>query len=305
MTTSISVGPGSRGPLVARVQRRLTELGFAPGAADGIYGPRTAAALLAWQIANGVSETVVEGGDGKHPSATRETFRKMFGGSPNLEGMNAISRLIAQNGRGRYVLGAGGTNPNQATPFTWKGAQYGSDCIGAVCWALGIPRHDDNFPEYEGDINVDSSLMDAGLLEGGKGGRKFFEPAESVVPGVLVAYPSIRARELWPGKEAEHGFKPTSRVRIGHIGIVMGWDGLADPFHIADHPWDGQPSSLVTIECRASWPAVRMGRNQSFLDGTHYSRKGESWTNEKWGVQFMQFTGGRFAGPGMPPVMTP
>jgi N-acetylmuramoyl-L-alanine amidase len=42
---------GSRGELVAAVQRALAGAGFSPGAADGIYGPRTADAAAKFQAA--------------------------------------------------------------------------------------------------------------------------------------------------------------------------------------------------------------------------------------------------------------
>lgn len=281
MTTEVAISLlriGDTGPAVKALQTRLNVLGHEV-TPDGIFGPRTEAAVKEFQ---GLKELPSDGIVGP---MTRAKLRQ----SPDLAGLNAISRLIQFNQRGRYVLGAGGTNPNAATPFTWKGAQNGSDCIGAVCWGLGIPRSHPQFPEYEGDISCDSALMDAGLLAGGKGGKKFFAPVETadVVPGVLVSFPSIRARELWP--EGMDGWQPSSRVRIGHIGVVAGWDGLQDPFKLDEHPWDGDPRTLVTIECRSSWPAIRLGRNVSFLNRENYARGSYKWTNEKWGVRFMRF----------------
>ena len=283
MTTETSTDllrSGDTGPAVKALQIRLGAMGYLL-TADGIFGEKTELAVRDFQVHHDLPA------DGIVGPMTRNKLRR----SPDFAGMNAISRLMPFNQRGKYVMGAGGTNPRQATPFTWVGAMYGSDCIGAVCWGLGIPRSHPSFPEYEGDIGVDSALMDAGLLAGGKGSKKFFAPVEKadVVPGVLVAFPSIRAKELWPGHEKEHGFEPTKRVRIGHIGIVAGWDGLQDPFQLDAQPWDGDLKKLVTIECRASWPAVRLGRNVSFTDGTHYSRGGQSWTDAAWGVKFMRF----------------
>lgn len=275
--------PGDTGPAVKSLQTRLKTLGYLIQA-DGIYGAKTEAAVRDFQAHNDLPA------DGIVGPLTRNKLRR----SPDMNGINAISRLIQFNQRGKYVLGAGGTNPNQAAPFTWIGAQYGSDCIGAVCWALGTPRHRLDFPEYEGWISCDSAMMDAGLLPEGEGKKKFFAPVEraDVVPGVLAVFPSIRARELWPGHEKEHGFKPSQRVRIGHIGLVVGWDGLADPFEqIDDVPWDGNLKTLVTLECRSAWPAVRLGRNVSFTGNTHYARKGEEWSNPAWGVKFMRYVG--------------
>jgi hypothetical protein len=223
--------------------------------------------------------------------------------TPNYTGMKAISRGIQFNGRGKYVLGAGGTNPNQATPFTWKGAAYGSDCVGFLMWCLGVPREHPSFPEYKGWINTDSAMIDAGIhpTEKGYSTKAFFTPVErkDVVPGTIVVYPSIRSHELAAGSRAEtkefwkkHQFAPPNdRVRIGHIGFVTGWEGLKDPFATDKTPWDGDLKKLITLECRAAWPAVRMARNVSFVGRDKYSRYGETWTNPHWDVRFLQYIG--------------
>ena len=49
---------GSRGDPVKRLQLRLTAVGFPPGAIDGDYGPKTEAAVRAWETAIHVSGTV-------------------------------------------------------------------------------------------------------------------------------------------------------------------------------------------------------------------------------------------------------
>jgi hypothetical protein len=273
---------GDEGDGVKALQQRLAMLGHKLEA-DGIFGPKTEAAVKLFQTEAGLEADGIVGPKTRaalHPAI----FERQ---SPDLNGMNAISRLIKFNGQGRYMLGAGGDNPNSATPYTWKGAVYGSDCIGAVCWAFGTPRFTKAFPEYGGWINCDSALIDS------RNTKAFFEPVakEDVVPGVLVVTPSIRASELWPGNEAAHGFKSSDRVRIGHIGIVLGWEGLQDPFQLNSTPWDGDLRKLVTIECRAAWPAIRMGKNVSFLGNTTYTRKGETFTNEKWGCRFLRFVG--------------
>lgn len=45
---------GSRGEAVVRLQERLTELGYSPGSADGIYGSGTKSAVRAFQQQNGL-----------------------------------------------------------------------------------------------------------------------------------------------------------------------------------------------------------------------------------------------------------
>lgn len=47
--------PGSQGPLVATLQRQLKELGYDPGAVDGVFGPVTESAVKAWQAAQNLS----------------------------------------------------------------------------------------------------------------------------------------------------------------------------------------------------------------------------------------------------------
>ena len=45
---------GSRGPEVSALQNRLRELGFSPGAIDGVFGPGTEAAVTAFQRSEGL-----------------------------------------------------------------------------------------------------------------------------------------------------------------------------------------------------------------------------------------------------------
>lgn len=54
---------GDRGSEVAELQRQLAAAGYASGAADGSFGPRTEAALLAFQRANGVFDSGKAGPD--------------------------------------------------------------------------------------------------------------------------------------------------------------------------------------------------------------------------------------------------
>ena len=46
---------GARGAAVSNLQRLLAQAGFSPGAADGSFGPKTRAALIAFQHARGLS----------------------------------------------------------------------------------------------------------------------------------------------------------------------------------------------------------------------------------------------------------
>jgi peptidoglycan hydrolase-like protein with peptidoglycan-binding domain len=55
--TLAAVGTDDRGEKVEKVQRRLATLGFAPGPVDGAYGPRTEAAVEAFQMIVGLERT--------------------------------------------------------------------------------------------------------------------------------------------------------------------------------------------------------------------------------------------------------
>jgi len=55
--TLAAVGTDDRGEKVEKVQRRLARFGFAPGPVDGAYGPRTEAAVKAFQMIAGLKRT--------------------------------------------------------------------------------------------------------------------------------------------------------------------------------------------------------------------------------------------------------
>ncbi|MGB7947305.1 MAG: peptidoglycan-binding protein [Candidatus Binatia bacterium] len=64
---------GSRGPSVVELQRRLTTLGFASGAADGIFGSRTEAAVKAFQRSRRIGVDGIVG---------PQTWNQLYGRSP-------------------------------------------------------------------------------------------------------------------------------------------------------------------------------------------------------------------------------
>ena len=53
--SATTLQPGSQGPLVATLQRQLKELGYDPGAVDGVFGPVTESAGRTWQAAQNLS----------------------------------------------------------------------------------------------------------------------------------------------------------------------------------------------------------------------------------------------------------
>lgn len=60
-TSSTAVRLGSRGPLVSDLQSRLARLGYDVGPVDGVFGPKTQRAVLAFQRARGLSADGIVG----------------------------------------------------------------------------------------------------------------------------------------------------------------------------------------------------------------------------------------------------
>ncbi len=60
-TTSPNLGPAANGPRVEALQRRLSELGYRVGSADGRYGGSTSSAVMAFQKVEGLSADGVAG----------------------------------------------------------------------------------------------------------------------------------------------------------------------------------------------------------------------------------------------------
>ncbi len=52
---------GSSGEDVTRLQKRLAAAGFDPGAADGVFGPKTEAAVKAFQDSAGIAADGIAG----------------------------------------------------------------------------------------------------------------------------------------------------------------------------------------------------------------------------------------------------
>ena len=72
---------GSSGDDVAKLQKRLAAAGFDPGAADGIFGAKTEAALKAFQESMGIDADGIAGPatNGKFAEAAAAAMEKMKG----------------------------------------------------------------------------------------------------------------------------------------------------------------------------------------------------------------------------------
>lgn len=94
---ALSLGPAGR----AAVQRHLSRLGLQPGAADGVFGPRTRLAISGWQRANGLAVTghltgpqvrmIAEQAEGRATEAAAQdrAFWRQSGASGDAGGLRA------------------------------------------------------------------------------------------------------------------------------------------------------------------------------------------------------------------------
>jgi len=113
--TTTRLGPGAKGPSVVALQRRLAELGYNPGAADGAFGASTASAVMAFQK---VEQLSVDGVPGPETMARLDAPRGAIpaGGSLRIE--IELARQVL------FVVGAGqtrvfNTSTGNNEPFNW------------------------------------------------------------------------------------------------------------------------------------------------------------------------------------------
>ncbi|MBZ4421008.1 peptidoglycan-binding protein [Myxococcus sp. RHSTA-1-4] len=125
--TPPTVRQGSKGPVVADLQRRLAAAGFNPGPIDGDFGPRTKAAVVAFQRAKGLEPDGIVGpktwgklqaGGVKPPPSNPPTGR---GTAESF-----VQKALSQQGD-RYIFGAE-VNLNDPNPKAF-------DCSELVQWA--------------------------------------------------------------------------------------------------------------------------------------------------------------------------
>ena len=90
---------GSEGTAVTTLQKRLQELGYLAGSADGKFGVETEAAVIAFQQSNNLTA------DGKAGTATQS---KLFSGTGNRASGNAV-KIAGKNVSGRDASGIAST----------------------------------------------------------------------------------------------------------------------------------------------------------------------------------------------------
>src|SRR5215207_3005985 len=105
-TTSVTLG--ARGAAVQQLQEALTKAGFDTGGADGRFGSRTRAAVVAYQSAKGLAADGIVG---------PRTWASLLGGAPS-QGASTGELRVGSRGaevqRLQSALAAAGYNPGSA-----------------------------------------------------------------------------------------------------------------------------------------------------------------------------------------------
>ena len=114
MASNILVRQGSRGPAVRQVQTLLIEQGWLTGAADGICGNQTVAAIKSFQKANGLDDdgvcgngtySVLSGGQEYQPSSDESDGTVMYvnatASSPSIRASSRSARMSTSRATAR------------------------------------------------------------------------------------------------------------------------------------------------------------------------------------------------------------
>lgn len=115
-----------------------------------------------------------------------------------MDSYESVYRALSQLGKGKYVLGKGGRNPANFTPFVAGGC----DCSGFVAWCLGYDRVQDLGTALETWYSTTEMVNDASAkpyLMFRKVGLK-----EAVREGDIIVYPGGNGR------------------KYGHVGLITG-----------------------------------------------------------------------------------
>lgn len=128
--------PHMGGPDVARIQEKLTRLGYAPGPVDGVYGPATAASVRAFQRDRGLESDGVVGPE------TRAALRAAAGPRapqpPKRRGSRPGQRALAE-----ALTHVGKTERPMNSNRTEFGVWFGVDAVPwcntfvSYCFAVG------------------------------------------------------------------------------------------------------------------------------------------------------------------------
>lgn len=184
-----------------------------------------------------------------------------------------------------YRLSAGRFDPRRPNEPPWTVAlnesiqarylkQSGADLVGLDCsafvkWCCKLVSRR---PGFNAGGSVVDQINSDSLIEDARGEMDLTRIVDVPRDGDLIAYPSIRGRDV--------GAKPSgARVRVGHIGLIVGYRGAEwDPV-------DGW-GLLDVAQCGSTThPAVSM------IDGRLWQRAHRTrWGDRpEWGGVFLRF----------------
>jgi len=170
LSTQPTLRRGARGIAVTRLQGKLSDLGYSPGRADGIFGSRTTSAVRSFQGNNDLSSDGVVGPRTwsalNSPNARPASAGSTSGSTPTGRGTASdfVSHALAQQGD-RYVYGAE-TRSSDPNPNTF-------DCSELVEWAAartgvsvpdGSANQQDFVRRHGTQIPVSQALRTRGAL---------------------------------------------------------------------------------------------------------------------------------------------
>lgn len=147
---------GSKGPKIVQLQTQLNELGFSTGGEDGVYGPHTLAAVIAFQKTQGLPDHGFVGAltfAALKKALTPVNTNQVSRGGISSTAMAVIGLALKYRGW-RYVWGG-------ASPAT------GFDCSGYTQWIFGqfgvsLPRT--SFAQWNAGPHVEFANLAPGDL---------------------------------------------------------------------------------------------------------------------------------------------
>jgi len=89
---------GDTGPEVTSLQRDLTTLGYDPGKADGIFGPRTQAAVKLAQKENGIAQDGIVGPDTRAALAQQSQDEQPLEPGAKGDAVRQVQQILSDHG---------------------------------------------------------------------------------------------------------------------------------------------------------------------------------------------------------------
>ena len=273
-TTPLDLGSGfgaEREALrVKTLQRSLRRLGWAPGPIDGLFGPRTEAAVLGFQAARGLAADGVAG-----PAtwrtlahALKQPLRRGAGfatpnGSPRVR---ALQRRLRRAGLrpgpvdGRYgprteAAVARLERSRRSTPAAGNPARATSPALAQAAWsasALPLAAADEDGGGV--DLALVLAMTAVALLLGSALGALLDRRRSRPAPEAAAPGGSLVAMELPPGSTVTTSEVPMERPRVvGYVSIPK-TDSDRDAL-------DAQASAIEELCSRRGWELLHVVRD--------------------------------------------